>query len=58
MLCKIASELHAKLAHRLRLEEDFTIPRNRGDYNRGKRRLEKAFEQIKAAECNYRLLVR
>jgi hypothetical protein len=58
MQCKVASELHAKLADRLKLELDFTTPRNRGEYNRRKRRLEKAFEQIKGAECNYRLLVR
>jgi hypothetical protein len=58
MLCKVASELHAKLADHLRIEEDCTIPQRRGECNRRKRRLEKAFEQIKAAECIYRLLAR
>jgi hypothetical protein len=58
MQSRVASELHAKLADHLRIEEDCTLPRNRGHYNRRKRRLEKAFEQTKVAECNYRLLAR
>src|ERR1700676_2234757 len=35
---KVASELHAKLADHLRIEEDCTIPQRRGECNRRKRR--------------------